>query len=231
MWLAGYRPAMTKLTVSSSAKFGSQNHRHLKRDVLRKFLEGSINAGPDGKRKVAEFGRLLIDDVHRLAENEICRVPRDLLHADLLHATASLKWWFIELMIGAVGGDGDEMLQHAPLGLRGCKEVVVEAVKANTENLRHASLELQAHTLTSASNLAMLLQQQGKLAEAEPLCRETLQVQRETLGDRHQDTLTSANNLAMLLRDQGKLVEAEPLMCRRPCGCSERRSATGTPSH
>ena len=67
-------------------------------------------------------------------------------------------------------------------------------------------------TLTSASNLAMLLRGQGKLAEAEPLMQETLRVHRETLGDRHASTLNSASNLAGLLRDQGKLAEAERLM-------------------
>jgi hypothetical protein len=61
------------------------------------------------------------------------------------------------------------------------------------------------------SNLAMLLQAQGKLGEAEPLMRETLEVQRATLGPKHLDTLTSMNNLATLLRAQGKLAEAAML--------------------
>ena len=76
----------------------------------------------------------------------------------------------------------------------------------------------------------MLLQDQGKLAEAEPLMQETLRVKRETLGDRHALTLTSASNLATLLQDQGKLADAEPLCCRetlQECRCCERCSATG----
>ena len=83
---------------------------------------------------------------------------------------------------------------------------------------RHTDQREQRHalTLTSAHNLAQLLQDQGKLVKAEPSlykCRETLRVSRETsLGDRHTITLTSASNLAMLLRGQGKLAEAEPLM-------------------
>ena len=55
-----------------------------------------------------------------------------------------------------------------------------------------------------SNNLGLLLQDQGKYDEAEPLLREALKVRRETLGDRHPDTLISINNLGMLLKDQGK---------------------------
>ena len=61
------------------------------------------------------------------------------------------------------------------------------------------------------NNLAVLLQAQGKLGEAEPLCKQVLRAQRGTLGEEHPDTLGSMNNLAELLRAQGKLGEAEPL--------------------
>ena len=50
------------------------------------------------------------------------------------------------------------------------------------------------------NNLALLLQAEGRLGEAEPLARETLQTIREVLGPCHPDTLTSLNNLAQLLR-------------------------------
>ena len=42
-------------------------------------------------------------------------------------------------------------------------------------------------------------QGQGDRAAAEPLCREALEVQRETLGNRHPDTLVSINNRRVLL--------------------------------
>ena len=67
------------------------------------------------------------------------------------------------------------------------------------------------HTLVSINNLAVLLETQGKLAEAEPLSREALEAKREVHGDRHPGTLASISNLAVLLMDQGKLAEAEPL--------------------
>ena len=43
------------------------------------------------------------------------------------------------------------------------------------------------------NNLAVLLQAQGKLGEAEPLCKQMLIAQRGTLGDEHPDTLGSMN--------------------------------------
>ena len=49
------------------------------------------------------------------------------------------------------------------------------------------------------SNLAILLGDQGKLSEAEPLYRDALRCRRETLGDTHPKTLTSMNNLAWFL--------------------------------
>ena len=57
----------------------------------------------------------------------------------------------------------------------------------------------------------MLLQAQGDLAGAAPLYRETLQMSRETLGDRHPDTLISICNLGTLLRAQGDLAGAAAL--------------------
>ncbi len=63
----------------------------------------------------------------------------------------------------------------------------------------------------SLNNLATLYQLQGKYAEAEPLYRDALKIQRETLGEKFTDTATSLNNLAALYRDQGRYAEAEPL--------------------
>ena len=68
-------------------------------------------------------------------------------------------------------------------------------------------------TNSTLGTLAWELQTQGKYDAAEPLLREALQVQRETLGDRHPNTLVSINNLGLLLKDKGDLAAAEPL-CR-----------------
>ena len=60
----------------------------------------------------------------------------------------------------------------------------------------------------------MLLQDQGKLAEAEQFCRRALEGKERTLGRDHPSTLTSVNNLGMLLKAQGKLAEAEQFFRR-----------------
>ena len=64
---------------------------------------------------------------------------------------------------------------------------------------------------TTMNNLGMLLTDQGKLSEAEPLLQDALRQRRDMLGDAHPDTLNSMSNLAMVLKDLGKLSEAELL--------------------
>ena len=56
------------------------------------------------------------------------------------------------------------------------------------------------------------MQVKGDLAAAEPLQREALEVQRETLGNRHPSTLASMSNLGVLLCAKNDLVAAEPLI-------------------
>jgi tetratricopeptide (TPR) repeat protein len=56
-----------------------------------------------------------------------------------------------------------------------------------------------------------VLQAQARLAEAEPLYREALELRRKSRPVGHPDRIQSLNNLALLLREQGKLSETEPL--------------------
>jgi hypothetical protein len=60
-------------------------------------------------------------------------------------------------------------------------------------------------------NLAESLNQQSKYAEAEAICRQTLQLQKIVLGKDHPDTLDSMMNLAESLRQQGKYTEAQAM--------------------
>ena len=62
------------------------------------------------------------------------------------------------------------------------------------------------------ANLAINLQQQGKLAEAEPLFREALAAGREVKGNDDPNTNKRAGSLGQVLLAQGKLAEAEPLL-------------------
>ena len=64
---------------------------------------------------------------------------------------------------------------------------------------------------TLQNNLAVLLQDQGRLQEAEAFFRVSLSAQRKKLGNGHQTTLGGINNLASCLKLQGKLVAAEVL--------------------
>ena len=66
-------------------------------------------------------------------------------------------------------------------------------------------------TLQGISIYGRFLMKIGRLDEAEPLMRETLEVQRATLGPKHPDTLGSMHNLAALLHAQGKLADSETL--------------------
>eukprot|EP01050_Picozoa_sp_SAG11_P019895 SAG11_NODE_3245_length_2584_cov_3.260362_2_plen_135_part_00 len=110
--------------------------------------------------------------------------------------------------------------------MSGCRSTTPSSTRSRPSATLGASHRC---TLASASNLALLLQDQGKLDEAEPLCRETLRVQRETLGGTHPSTLVTASNLAGLLRAQGKLDEAEPL-CRETLRV-RRETLGGTHPH
>jgi tRNA A-37 threonylcarbamoyl transferase component Bud32 len=67
-------------------------------------------------------------------------------------------------------------------------------------------------TLDAVDKWALLLRDQGKLAEAEPLFRQNLKARRRVLGPDHPDALDAVNNLALLLKDEGNLAEAEPLL-------------------
>ncbi len=65
-------------------------------------------------------------------------------------------------------------------------------------------------TLSSIGSMGMLLRWQGRLAEAEPYLRESLEKRRRLLGDEHPQTLASIVSLGLLLSDQGKYTEAQP---------------------
>jgi len=61
------------------------------------------------------------------------------------------------------------------------------------------------------NDLAVVLNKQGKSAEAEAMHRDVLLMRKRLLGNDHEDVGESLNNLAAVLWSQGKLKEAEPL--------------------
>jgi tetratricopeptide (TPR) repeat protein len=58
-------------------------------------------------------------------------------------------------------------------------------------------------TAVTLNNLAGVYHVQGKLAEAEPLYREAIQIRERQLGEAHPDTAQTLYNLGHLLRQKG----------------------------
>src|SRR6266516_7073419 len=65
-------------------------------------------------------------------------------------------------------------------------------------------------TLIAVNNLALLYDDLGRYAEAEPLYVQVRAVRERVLGAEHPDTLGSLTNLAAFLVKQGLYVLAEP---------------------
>ncbi len=65
---------------------------------------------------------------------------------------------------------------------------------------------------TELKNLAQMLQDANRLAEAEPLIRRALAIDEQSYGKDDPDVAIDLNNLALLLEDTNRLTEAEPLM-------------------
>ena len=105
---------------------------------------------------------------------------------------------------------------EATAGFDEVNKVVIEIIRRwMVESAQEALFGLpdeERAASTLQSNLALLLKDQGKWNEAEPLNREALEAKRRTHGDAHPETLTRITNLGMLLYSQGKLDEAEPLL-------------------
>ena len=64
------------------------------------------------------------------------------------------------------------------------------------------------------NNLAELLRETNRHAEAEPIYRRALEIWEKSLGADHPDVAQSLNNLALLLQATNRLPEAEPLIRR-----------------
>jgi CHAT domain-containing protein/tetratricopeptide (TPR) repeat protein len=71
------------------------------------------------------------------------------------------------------------------------------------------------------NNLAALLNEANRRAEAEPLYRRALAIDERSYGPEHPKVASRLGNLAELLKDTGRRAEAEPLM-RRALAISEK---------
>ena len=98
-------------------------------------------------------------------------------------------------------------------------EVSLELGRPETETMHREALAMARIThgnehpavAVQLSDLALVLDYQGRLAEAEPLHRECLDIRRKVLGDNHPAVPLSVGRLADSLWCQGKMAEAERL--------------------
>ena len=84
-------------------------------------------------------------------------------------------------------------------------------------------------TLTSVSNLAGVLRNQGKYDEAEQMNRRALEGSEKALGEEHPDTLTSVYCLAYLYHQQRRY-DAASVMYQRACDGYKRRLGPNHPT-
>jgi tetratricopeptide (TPR) repeat protein len=70
------------------------------------------------------------------------------------------------------------------------------------------------NTLVSLNNLALLLRDQGNLADARPLFERALEIREKALGAEHPSVAQSLNNLALVLSSQDDLCGARSLLER-----------------
>ena len=90
-----------------------------------------------------------------------------------------------------------------------------EAARGLLEQLLRMRQTTQPKThpfmLTTMSNLALVLNRQGKYAAAEAMNRQTLEISEEVLSKTHPHTLKIMSNLALVLNRQGKYAAAEAM--------------------
>ena len=82
-------------------------------------------------------------------------------------------------------------------------------------------------TLSSESELGVLLLESGDLEGALPLCRRALEARERTLGKDHLDTLSSVATLALLAKKSGDLSSAEALYRRAVKGRAREMGPSG----
>ncbi len=118
----------------------------------------------------------------------------------------------IDRNIGAADGGfeefGRELLDHLQGWLLECALRALEGVPGEERG-----------TSKLLDRVVSLLQEQGKLEEAEPLARELVAGRKAKFGVRDEKTLEAVNSLALLLHQLGKLEEAEPFSREKLAGC------------
>jgi serine/threonine protein kinase/tetratricopeptide (TPR) repeat protein len=104
-----------------------------------------------------------------------------------------------------------------------------EEMHRNARALQGQTPGRRSDIAASLMDLALVLRDQGKLAEAEALQRQALQIRQDRLGPDHPEVALCMNSLALVLRSEGRLSQAEKLH-RRALAIQEKSLGHASPA-
>jgi tetratricopeptide (TPR) repeat protein len=196
-------------------------HRLLQAVVGAQVLEATGENAPD----------ILKASAHRLAT----RCPQNVRDVRVWPAIAPLAAHVAALSTATSDAVADSALtyvlnQTALFHKSRADWMTAEVLLRRLLRIRYARPDTDRRDMASSlNNLATLLQQTNRLAEAEQLHRDALEIREATLGPDHPDTGISLGNLAQLLVTLGRHQEVEPLR-RRELAIMERSLPVGHPN-
>ena len=215
------------LELEEGSAFGDQQAELLRAQFLKRSGPGLYQLHP----LVRQFLRLQSQEQLELvarwqkqlaaAVAGVCRerIPQTLTLEQVQALEAFLP--HIQLVAEQLADDLDEENMGWPTA--GLARVAWhQAAFAEALKWRQLALEQSEHrlgpnhpaTATALNNLASLLQNTNRLAEAEPLMPRALRIDEASYGNDHPAVARDLNNLASLLQATNRLAEAEPLMAR-----------------
>ena len=182
----------------------AQAGNQLMDDMKAKLAAALVKAGaPDTQRaaKLAMFADLL-------KQVNATDTARDLIDRTILKpAVAAIDKQFANQPVVAATLDQVLATRYRDMGLYDAAMPLQRRALA----IRRRTLgEFHPDALESLGNLGDLLDQDGKLGEAESVDREAVEKRQRVLGKDDPGTLSSLNNLGGVLQDEGKPEQAEP---------------------
>lgn len=153
-------------------------------------------------KESSSFKMTLMNDFHAITAS-LCKVD-----------TREAGAWSEDdrkMIAEAVEGSPGGFLAVNKTLMDGMREWVTSSSQSLLLELRASMGDKHPDVLRCMNNLGLLLHEQRKFDESEPLLRGAFEGSREVLGEQHRDTLRAANGLANSLLKQWRLSEAEAL--------------------